>query len=158
MMEFVPLLTAIPRVCPDVLVEVYAFVRLEIVLFEIVAEVEDDERMPVTYWLDAEVEAVDACKLFAMTVLPIVFPLMVFVPLVTCIPAIEWEILVVEPVVVMEPIVLFEIVVIPLLPLPIPNVTPALVDVCVLIAPVVAPLPIVLPVTVPMFTRPDPEW
>ena len=76
---------AIARVRPLVLVPAYAFVRLAIVLFVMLAEVELELRMPVRDSPGdvADVTALLTLRLFAVVVLPIVLPEMVFVPAVT---------------------------------------------------------------------------
>ena len=110
--------------------------------------------MPVTCCPAMELVTVAALRLFAVVVLPMVLPVIVFAPAVTLMPVSEAGTEVDLPFTVMEPMVLLAIATVPLLAEPMPKLVALLPVPVTEMEPVPVPLPMVLPVTVPMFTLP----
>ena len=122
------------------------------------ALVELELRMPVTCWPVMEMDDVAAFRLLAVTVLPTVLLLMLFVPAATWMPVSEAEIVLAEPLTVTEPMLLLAMATVPLLADPMPKVVPPVPAVVTETDPVPVSVPMVLPVTVPMFAAPACRW
>lgn len=111
--------------------------------------------MPVTICVVLPVDALEACKLFTVVILPMVFESMVTIPSEDdCIPMMPVAMVVVELVVVIEPILLLRMVTIPRPATPIPLAVAPLLLPVTKTEPLPVALPMVLPVMVPTFAFP----